>query len=107
MENNETTTEERRCTGSALNDLLSCPFCGHDANILRIDRDIFVACSNCDSHGEWFNDVGKESEKYAVDSWNRRDPIEKLFDKASSMVGHPTEDDLQKFVDWMKIEFRR
>ncbi len=82
--------------------LLPCPFCGDKIpDIVQTDRDIYVGCSNCDAHGEWFNDVGEDSKGYAIGSWNRRDPVNSIIAKAKSMVGSQTDDDLQKFVDWM------
>lgn len=51
-------------------ELRSCPFCGHEANMLLYSGSPMIACSNCNSQmgGEEFDGNGKE----LIDDWNRR-----------------------------------
>lgn len=30
---------------------------------------------------------------------------EKCLEQAKEMIGSPTEDDLQKFIDWLRVEY--
>lgn len=45
---------------------------------------------------ERLNERFEQGEQYAA---------EKCVAEAESMIGSPTEDDLQKFINWMRVEF--
>lgn len=56
------------------NDLLSCPFCGADAELVY-DKDfpiVYVECQTCFSRGESFNIHSGSIKQKTKIAWNRR-----------------------------------
>lgn len=72
-ENNQTNkAEERSCTGSECSDLLSCPFCGQEAELAEDDNDVYVCCHDCGAMGEQYFWKSTNAKERAVKSWNTR-----------------------------------
>lgn len=62
--------------------LLSCPFCGGEAEILEHDNGWAIwhciMCKNCKASQEWRKGYTKEE---AITAWNTRKPMERILER--------------------------
>ena len=62
--------------------LLSCPFCGGEAEILEHDNGWAIwhciMCKNCKASQEWRKGYTKEE---AIKAWNTRKPMERIMER--------------------------